>query len=254
MSIYNLYHTRYGKAYVGDSYDLLESLDNESVDLVLTSMPSFTIVKECGNRYHDKYVDWMLRVLKPTGSFVFGFDNVYSQPLYNYYTLVRLCDVCGFNFVKDFFWCSSTKLLSSNGYVNTVWWLSKTKLKNTKIKNTRSNLLQLDSTSSDLEYFKFCKNFGVKKSFTTFPVEIALFFINLLTEPKNVVIDIFAKSNTTGKAAENSKRKWISCDLNKSCVISSAFRFFTLSENTLSNKVLFDNLNSSGSLPVFIPT
>ena len=40
-----LYTTKYGSAYVGDSLDLLDQLDAESIDLVVTS-PPFALQRE----------------------------------------------------------------------------------------------------------------------------------------------------------------------------------------------------------------
>jgi site-specific DNA-methyltransferase (cytosine-N4-specific) len=72
-----LYTTDYGAAYVGDSLLLLDRLENDSIDLVLTSPPfALQRKKTYGNVEQEDYVDWLLefckkvyRVLSPTGSF-----------------------------------------------------------------------------------------------------------------------------------------------------------------------------------------
>jgi DNA modification methylase len=79
MSLPNpLYTTNYGAAYVGNSLLLLDQLETDSVDLVLTSPPfALQRKKTYGNVEQEDYVDWLLefckkvyRVLSPTGSFV----------------------------------------------------------------------------------------------------------------------------------------------------------------------------------------
>lgn len=85
--MYELYNTSLGRAYVGDSHDLLASLDNNSVDLIITS-PPFPLQrkKEYGNKNQDEYVDWLIefghdiyRVLKETGSFVLDLGGAYKK-------------------------------------------------------------------------------------------------------------------------------------------------------------------------------
>jgi len=57
------YCTQFGSAYVGDSRDLLESLPDESVNLVITSPPFALLRKKTyGNKDQSEYVDWFLKV------------------------------------------------------------------------------------------------------------------------------------------------------------------------------------------------
>ena len=57
----------------------------------------------------------------------------------------------------------------------------------------------------------------------------------MLTEPGDLVVDIFGGSNTTGYAAETLNRKWLSFDLDAEYTAASAFRFLskTTSEKQL---------------------
>jgi DNA modification methylase len=56
-----LYETGLGSAYVGDASDLLTQLQDETVDLVLTSPPfALQRQKEYGNKDQTTYVDWLL--------------------------------------------------------------------------------------------------------------------------------------------------------------------------------------------------
>ncbi len=145
-----LYETRRGTAYVGDARHLLRQLDDDSVDLVLTS-PPFALQrrKAYGNEDQDIYVDWLLgfctdvrRILRPSGSFVLDLGGAYMKgrpvrSLYNYRVLLRLCDELGFRLAEEFFWYNPAKLPSpiewvnkrkirAKDAVNTVWWLAKT--------------------------------------------------------------------------------------------------------------------------------
>ena len=58
-----------------------------------------------------------------------------------------------------------------------------------------------------------------------FPADLPLFFISLLTDPGDVVVDIFAGSNVTGWVCEHTNRQWLGFDLDCDYVAGSRFRF-----------------------------
>jgi len=116
-----------------------------------------------------------------------------------------------------------------------------------------SNLLQIPNTESNSKYLRLCKAFEVKRHPARFPLKLPLFFVNFLTDPGDTVLDIFAGSNTTGEAAESTDRRWISCDLDKSYVTSSVFRFFT-DPPTESQKELYSRMHQSRPEVVQIPS
>jgi site-specific DNA-methyltransferase (cytosine-N4-specific) len=47
----------------------------------------------------------------------------------------------------------------------------------------------------------------------------------MLTDPGDVVVDIFAGSNTTGMVAEAEGRRWLAFELNREYVAASVLRF-----------------------------
>jgi site-specific DNA-methyltransferase (cytosine-N4-specific) len=51
------------------------------------------------------------------------------------------------------------------------------------------------------------------------------FFIKMLTDEGDMVLDIFGGSNTTGFAAEALYRKWLTFDLSRDYLVTSVFRF-----------------------------
>lgn len=88
-----------------------------------------------------------------------------------------------------------------------------------------SNLLEIANSESNSQYLRWCKEFNVKVHPARFPQRLPSFFINFLTEPGDLVVDIFSGSNTTGHAAEELSRKWISFEQEKQYVAASIFRF-----------------------------
>jgi site-specific DNA-methyltransferase (cytosine-N4-specific) len=88
-----------------------------------------------------------------------------------------------------------------------------------------SNLLQISNTDSNGSYLRGCKTVGSKGHPARFPARLPDFFIKMLTEPGDLVVDIFAGSNTTGWAAESLGRKWRAFELSRDYLAASAFRF-----------------------------
>lgn len=153
------YSTPHGKAYCGDSRELLKELADNSIDLVMTS-PPFALLREkaYGNESQADYVDWLCefgkevkRVLKPEGSFVVDLGGAYVRgspvrSLYNYRVLIKFVDELGFHLAEEFFWNNPSKLPSpiewvnkrkirAKDSVNTVWWFSKTEWPKANVSN-----------------------------------------------------------------------------------------------------------------------
>ena len=86
---------------------------------------------------------------------------------------------------------------------------------------------------------------GIKGHPARFPKKLPDFFIRFLTEPDDLVLDIFAGSNTTGEAAEDNQRKWISFEIKREYVAASALRFVDFREKdqtkSFYNKLLDPN-------------
>lgn len=286
-----LYTTDLGSVHVNNALTLLNEVEDNSIDLVMTS-PPFALQREkaYGNQNQTEYIDWLMpfcagvhRVLKPSGSFVLDLGGAYQRglpvrSLYNYRVLIRLCDELGFHLAEEFFWYNPAKLPSpiewvnkrkirAKDAVNTVWWLSKNpfpkadvskvlvpysarmkKLQQNPIAyfdaKTRpsghdigyqfgkdnggaipSNLLEIANTESNSTYLRLCKRLNIDAHPARFPYKLPTFFINFLTEPNDVVLDIFAGSNTTGFAAEQSGRRWIAFEQVKQYAAASALRF-----------------------------
>ena len=303
-----LYSTKYGSAYLGNSLELLDQLETNSVNLVITS-PPFALQREksYGNVSQDLYIDWLFafcekvyRVLDPTGSFVLDLGGAYQsqrpvRSLYNYHILIKLCEELDFRLAEEFFWFNPSKLPSpiewvnkrkirAKDSVNTVWWLSKGDFPKADIKHvlvpysdrmkklhqnpekyykpkTRpsghdistsfatdnggaipSNMLQIPNTDSSSQYLRVCRDLEIKPHPARFPLRLPKFFIEFLTEPSDLVVDIFAGSNTTGLAAEIGQRRWIAFEQEHQYLTASAFRFIQKNASVEYAKTLYDSL------------
>jgi site-specific DNA-methyltransferase (cytosine-N4-specific) len=78
----------------------------------------------------------------------------------------------------------------------------------------------LESRISDL-----CKELGQQPHPARFLKALPEFFIRFLTDPGDVVLDIFAGSNTTGEAAEDSARRWLAIEIDREYLAASALPF-----------------------------
>ncbi len=87
------------------------------------------------------------------------------------------------------------------------------------------NLIQVPNSESNSQYLSGCKSVGIKGHPARFPTRLPEFFIHMLTEPDDLVVDIFGGSNTTGQVAEAEGRCWLSFEMLPEYVGTSLFRF-----------------------------
>jgi DNA modification methylase len=87
------------------------------------------------------------------------------------------------------------------------------------------NLLQVPNTRSSDSYFRRCREAGLPIHPARFPEAVPEFFVRFLTEPKQLVLDPFAGSNTTGLVAERLERRWLSIEIQPEYVAGSRLRF-----------------------------
>jgi modification methylase pvuII len=225
-----LYKTALGSAYVADSLNMLSQIPDESIDLVMTSPPfALQRKKEYGNKEQEEYVEWLaefaklvFKKLKTTGSFVIDLGGAYQKgkpirSLYNYRVLIKLCDELGFHLAEEFFWHNPSKRPSGHD-IGTSFGKDNGGA-------IPSNLLQISNSEASSQYLKSCKAVNVKAHPARFPAKLPEFFIKFLTKPNDIIVDIFAGSNTTGFVCEQLDRRWLSFELNHEYLATSIFRF-----------------------------
>ena len=101
-----------------------------------------------------------------------------------------------------------------------------------------SNLLTIPNTDSNSYYLRMCKHFGLERHPARYPEDLPSFFIKMLTEPGDLVLDIFAGSNTTGRVAYRLARQWLSFDNSLEYLKTSVFRFIEGMSESAAEKVL----------------
>lgn len=88
-----------------------------------------------------------------------------------------------------------------------------------------SNLLQIPNTESNGLYISGCELVGATVHPARFPSALPMFFVRFLTDPGDLVLDIFAGSNTTGAVAEKIGRRWLAFEERRDYLTASVFRF-----------------------------
>lgn len=144
------YKTDWGASYKADALELMESMPDSSVDLVVTSPPyALHFKKEYGNASQSDYIDWLLpfarairRILKDDGSFVLNVGGAWTpkkptRSIYTYKLLVALVEEVGLELAQEFFWYNPAKMpvpaewvtvrrIRIKEAVEFVWWFGKT--------------------------------------------------------------------------------------------------------------------------------
>lgn len=130
------------KIYQGDSIELLKKLDDNSIDLVITSPPYSTMKKYITDVgiSADDYVDWFIpyckeieRVLKPTGSFILNIndkvENGFRHP-YVFDLISRLHKETGLKMFERLFWNKMKSLPNRSRFgdrIEYLFWFCKSK-------------------------------------------------------------------------------------------------------------------------------
>ncbi len=87
------------------------------------------------------------------------------------------------------------------------------------------NLLQIPNTEATSSYLRRCKALGREGHPARFPAALPAFFIKFLTDPGDLVVDIFGGSNTTGRVCEELGRRWIAMEERRDYAALSLVRF-----------------------------
>jgi DNA modification methylase len=87
------------------------------------------------------------------------------------------------------------------------------------------NLIALPNTESNSYYLRYCAERNIKPHPARYPAGIPEFFIRMLTDRGDFVVDPFAGSCITGEVAERLARNWICVDTIEEYLIGSLGRF-----------------------------
>ncbi len=93
------------------------------------------------------------------------------------------------------------------------------------------NLIAVANTESNSRYLRLCNQNDLKPHPARFPAEIPEFFIRMLTDEGDCVVDPFAGSCVTGEVAERLNRSWLCIDNVEEYLKGACFRFGEVRDN-----------------------
>lgn len=247
--------------YLGDCREILKVIPDNSVDLIFTSPPYADQRKNTyGGIRPDYYVSWflptskeLLRVLKPTGTFVLNIKEKVSQGERSTYVIELIMEMRkqGWLWTEEFIWHKKNcypgkwpnrfrdaweRLLQFNKnrqfnmYQEAVMvpmgdW-AKARLKNLSETDKKRDPSKVGSgfgknisnwTSRDKAYppnvLYLATECGNKNHSAAFPEELPEWFIKLFTKEEDMVLDPFSGSGTTNLVAKRMNRHSIAIEI-----------------------------------------
>ena len=87
------------------------------------------------------------------------------------------------------------------------------------------NLISIANTESNSSYQRYCNDRDIKVHPARFPAELPEFFVRMLTDTEDVVLDPFGGSCVTGEVCERLERRWTCVELQPEYIEGAKGRF-----------------------------
>ena len=87
------------------------------------------------------------------------------------------------------------------------------------------NLIAVPNTESNSWYLRYCNENGIAPHPARFPAALPEYFIRMVTDPGDLILDPFAGSCVTGEVAERLGREWICVELEEEYLRGAKGRF-----------------------------
>ena len=87
------------------------------------------------------------------------------------------------------------------------------------------NLIAIPNTESNSYYLRYCRERKIKPHPARFPARLPEFFLRMLTDVGDSVLDPFAGSCVTGEVSEKLSRQWVCCEIVEEYIEGAKGRF-----------------------------
>ncbi len=94
------------------------------------------------------------------------------------------------------------------------------------------NLIALANTESNSLYLRYCKEHNLTPHPARFPAELPEYFVRMLTDAGDFVIDPFAGSCVTGEVCERLERRWMCTEIMEEPLQGALGRFTNTAKDT----------------------
>jgi site-specific DNA-methyltransferase (cytosine-N4-specific) len=116
------------------------------------------------------------------------------------------------------------------------------------------NLIAVANTESNSDYLRYCRERGLEPHPARFPAELPEYFIRMLTDVGDSILDPFAGSCVVGEVAERLQRTWLCVELIEEYLEGALGRFqspsslFTIPESKRRDSVTHYRIAHPGTL------
>ena len=87
------------------------------------------------------------------------------------------------------------------------------------------NLIAVANTESNSYYLRYCRDRGLQPHPARFPAELPEFFVRMLTDEGDLVVDPFAGSCVAGEVCERLRRRWVCAEIAEEYLKGALGRF-----------------------------
>jgi len=227
------------KIYCGDTVETMGKINDESIDLILTSPPYLASIRNDNHKYPgakdqikdnqtvDVYLDWMVenfkqyeRILKKDGVVVFNFSYTTFNPSLPYFLINEVFKHTDFRVYDTFAWKKKSAMPVS-GHPNRVTRIVEMVYIFAKTPYFKANKTVSSVSRTGQKYYNNYYNFiearnndgKVEGHEATFSTDFASFFIDLYSKENEIVLDNFSGTGTTPYASSKMNRQYIGIDL-----------------------------------------
>jgi DNA modification methylase len=225
--------------YCGDTVKTMEKIDDNSINLILTSPPYLASIRKDNHKYPGAsdqikdnqtitdYLEWMMeifvqyeRILKKDGVLAFNFSYTTFNPSLPYDLINEVFKHTGFRIYDTIAWKKKSAMPVS-GHPNRVTRIVEMVYIFAKTPTFTANKSISTISKTGQKYYNNYYNFLEAKNNdgkvdgheATFSSEFAKFFIDLYSKEGDIVLDNFSGTGTTACTAKRMNRRYIGIDL-----------------------------------------
>jgi DNA modification methylase len=227
------------RIYCGDTVETMGKINEESIDMILTSPPYLASIRADNHKYPgakdqikdnqsvDDYLKWIVenfkqyeRILKKDGVLVFNFSYTTFNPSLPYFLINEVFKNTDFRIYDTFAWKKKSAMPVS-GHPNRVTRIVEMVYIFAKTPYFKANKTVSSVSRTGQKYYNNYYNFiearnndgKVEGHEATFSTDLASFFIDLYSKENDVVLDNFSGTGTTPYASSKMNRQYIGIDL-----------------------------------------
>ena len=225
--------------YCGDTVETMKLINDKSIRLILTSPPYLASIRKDNHKYPGakdiikdnqpvkEYLSWLVevfkeyeRILTDDGVIVFNYSYTTFNPSLPYILINEVFENTGLEIYDTASW-KKKSCVPISGHPNRLTRIVEMVYIFAKTPDFNANKKVVTISKTGQRYYKTYFNFieaknndgKVEGHEATFSSEFAKYFIDLYSEPNDIVLDNFSGTGTTPYASSKMGRQYIGIDL-----------------------------------------